>query len=68
MGQASKKRLPSILNHIQENMRGYNSLFIIITSKDSKKSFKEAVFLFKKKYMQLYRVYLLYRLGRSGEA
>ena len=42
MGQASKKRLLMVLNHLQENTRGHNPLFIIIISKDSKQTFKNA--------------------------
>ena len=43
MGQSSKKRLISLPNKKLYNMRGYSSLFIIITSKDSKQSFKKSV-------------------------
>ena len=42
MGQARRKRLLSLLKQRRENMRGYNSFFIIAISKDRKQSFKKA--------------------------
>ena len=39
--QAIKKRRLSLLNQRIENMRGYNSLFITITSKGRKQAFKK---------------------------
>ena len=43
MVQASKNRIIRLLKQWRYNMRGYSSFFIIITSKDSKHSFKNSV-------------------------
>ena len=40
MIHASKKRLLRLIKQRQENIRGRNSLFIIITSKDNTQAFK----------------------------
>ena len=40
MSQANAKSLLKLLKHRRDNMRGHNSLFIIITSNDSKQAFK----------------------------
>ena len=42
MGQAREKKIISLLKQRQENIKNYNSFVIIITSKDSKKSFKNS--------------------------
>ena len=42
MGQPRKTRLLILLEHQLENMKGQNSLFTIMISKDSKKVFKQA--------------------------
>ena len=51
MVQEGNKRPLSLLNHQRENMRGYSLLFIIITSKGSKQSFKKA----ENKYSKIHR-------------
>ena len=42
MGQVRKKRLLSLLKQWLENMRGHNSLFIVITPNDNMQAFNKA--------------------------
>ena len=42
MSQERKKRLLGLLKQWIENMRGHNSLFIVITSKDNPQEFQKA--------------------------
>ena len=42
VGKSRKKKLLRLIKQLWENIRGDNSLFVIIISKDRKQAFKEA--------------------------